>query len=179
MGGVRNCFGRLWRRTDVFRDDRLLDPWTLVSSLLEDNFTAILERPRIARNRALAREIARAFLLRRGLAKKLDISNPTQEFLRQLMLRVVRHGGYVALPALHHNEMATAIRDMANATLSAMGMRAPGDAELIADAPQLAIVPGWEPPAIAGDVEEAAGRGARSGSVWNKVTGLLKPSRRA
>jgi|SRR5882724_6776409 len=178
MGGVRNCFGRLWRRADVFRDDRLSDPWTLVSSLLEDNFTAILERPRIARNRALAREVARTFLLRRELAKKLDSSNPTQEFLRQFMLRLVRHGGYVALPVLQHDEMSTAISEMANATLSAMGVRVPSNEQLIDDAPQLAIVPGWKPNATAGDVGEPAGRGARSGLVWNKVTELLRSRRR-
>jgi hypothetical protein len=178
LGGERNCFGRLWRRADVLRDERLSDPWTLVTSLVEDNFTNILERTSIARNRPLAREIARAFLLRRELVKKLDAENPTQAFFRQLAMRLRRYGGYVELAAMRNDEMAAVVAEIANATLSVMGIRAPSEERLVDDAPQLAIVPGWAPPAVAGDADDSTAP-ARTGSMWTKVTGLLKSSRKA
>jgi hypothetical protein len=138
LGGVRNCLGRLWRRADVFRDERLSDPWTLVRELLEDNVTAILERPRIARHRNVARELARAFLLRRTLAQKLDVGSPEQEYLRQIMLRVRRQAGHVALGALTPDELRSAIATVADTTLMALGGRPRREDMLVAEAPGLA-----------------------------------------
>jgi len=155
-GGVRNSLGRLWRRADVLRDERLRDPWTLVKMLSEDNVTTIIERPRVARNRLVVREASRAFLLRRELAKEMDIKSPVQEYLRQVMLRITRRGAHLAFPTLSHEDLVESIASIADSVLAAFDVKPLEERRLLTEKPELEIA----------RVPELTGRGA-AGIVRN------------
>ena len=137
LGGVRNAFGRLWRRADVLRDERLADPWTLVTLLNEDNVTAIIERPKVARHGRLVREAARAFLLRRELAKGLGIPSPVQEYFRQVMMRVTRKGAHLAFGTLSDDKLVESISEVADAVLWAYKVKPVEEARLLLERPEL------------------------------------------
>jgi hypothetical protein len=124
IGGRRNCFGRLWLRADVFRDPGFPDEWHLVRSLLEDNFTAILERGLVARYRTLCRAIATEYLARKETVLGLGDS-PQQRLLRQLMLRVVRSSGNIGLGLLDPAGAKSLVAGLSVQTLNAMGLETP------------------------------------------------------
>jgi len=166
-GGVRDCFGRLWRRADVLRDERLPDPWTPVRSLGEDNVTTIIERPKTARHRLLVREAARAFLLRRELVKTSDRESAAEELLRQMMLRLNRRGAHMAYSALRHDEVIAAVADIADSTLKAFGVSPVDEKRLISQHPELEVV------AAAGDVDARPARDQSDGSLLKKIRGLV------
>jgi hypothetical protein len=169
LGGVRNTFGRLWRRADVLRDDRLNDPWILVRSLSEDNVAAIIERPKVARHRLLVREASRAFLLRRDLAEQLGVKSPVQTYLRQLMMRITRRGAHVAFATLAHDDLVNALAETADATLVAFKVKAVPEKPLVARSPGLAIARPPSDTCPSGLERE----GNDENSVWNKMRGLL------
>lgn len=140
LGGNRNCFGRLWLRAIVFRDQRLQEPWYLVRSLSEDNYTAILERPGFSRYRDACRELARAFLLRRSLVEDLrSVASPGQTLLRETMLRITRHAAFIALSALSEDELRAFIGSQVDQALQALGGQPLPEGELVQRQPELRL----------------------------------------
>jgi hypothetical protein len=139
-GGVRDCFGRLWRRADVLKDDRLKDPWTLVRALGEDNVTTIIERPKVARHRLLVREASRAYLLRREIVKGADLESAEEALLRQMMLMLTRRGAHLAYSALEHDELVAAVADIADSAVKAFGVTPLDEKRLLSRFPELAII---------------------------------------
>jgi hypothetical protein len=130
LGGNRNCFGRLWQRAVVFWDERLADPETVLKLLKEDNFVAILERSAFAAFALPCREVARAFLLRRHLAKDEKGRSLEEEFLRDAMRRMVRITGYSSLWALDVSELRGLVARVFDAALKAKGITAVSEVDL-------------------------------------------------
>lgn len=94
LGRPRNVFRRLWWRAHVLGPE-------LGPRLLEDEAVAILERPAIGGNPAVARAIATAHLAATGA----DAAVPRTELLRDAMKRVRRLAAVVALEGLQQNEL--------------------------------------------------------------------------
>jgi hypothetical protein len=140
LGGNRNCFGRLWQRAVVLYDFRLADPDTALKNLKEDNFVAILERSAFATMPNPCREVARAFLLRRSLARVESGHSIEEAFLRDAMCRVVRSTGYVAFWSLSNGQLEDLVGGLFDDSLKAFGIRPRPAAELLLDAPNLTFV---------------------------------------
>lgn len=190
LGGARNSLGRLWLRAEMFRDDRLSDPWLLHDELNEDNFVGILERSRFARFPAGCREVARAFLLRRDAAKALeDVANPAQLLVREAMLRITRLGAFVSFASLDEGELAAVVGETFDLALKSIGGVPEREAQLLTYHPELRrqtivrrpVSPSHEIGAsmlVGAETGETAGKDfyamnpdERSRAVWEAVIG--------
>jgi hypothetical protein len=166
-GGVRDCFGRLWRRADVLRDERLADPWTYVRILGEDQVTTIIERPKVARHRPLVREASRAYLLRRALVAGSGVESASEELLRQMMLRLTRRGAHMAYSSLTQSELIAAVADVADVTVKAFGVTPADEKRLLSRHPELTITRANL------DLGEAEAGSSPQGSLLKKLRGLV------
>lgn len=178
LGGNRNCFGRLWLRSQVFYEPRLADPFLLIRLLLEDNFVAILERSAFAAQPAPCRAVARAFVLRRSLVKGKGDS-PEQTLLRDAMRRLIRIAGYSAIWSLDGHELqllAGRVFDLSMTTL--FGVLPIDDAELVQRQPSLALtnepVVGAATTAIPGGAPMAGPPNRSPGRLLNALIKLDK-----
>jgi hypothetical protein len=140
VGGNRNCFGRLWQRAVVFWDDRISEPDFTLKLLKEDNFTAILERSAFSAFPAPCREAARAFLLRRPLARDRAGKSLEEQLLRDAMCRVVRTTGYVALWALEDAQLQAHMAGAFDLSLKAMGVEPLAESDLVARQSSLRLI---------------------------------------
>ena len=139
LGGNRNCFGRLWQRAVVLWDDRLSNPAEIIELLKEDNFVAILERSAFSTFPDPCREAARAFLLRRHLARNQAGKSREEQLLRDAMCRIVRMTGYATLWALPDTQLQDCMAQLFDAALIAMGIAPVSEDELVRRQPALKL----------------------------------------
>jgi len=148
LGGNRNCFGRLWHRGAVFFDERLSEPTATLRLMKEDNFVAILERSAFATFPLPCREAARAFLLRRHLARDQAGRSREEYLLRDAMCRVVRTTGFGAIWALDAVALREYMARVFDASLVAMGVSPLPEIELLTSQPLMALKDLTADPAI-------------------------------
>ncbi len=161
LGGIRNCFGRLWHRATVFWDDRLVEPGVMVGALLEDNFVAILERSAFAVHPAQCRAVARGFLLRKPLARRADGKGLDEALLRDTMRRMVRMTGFRALWSLDPEDLRECTATALDEALRALGVALVAEHELVVRQPAL----GWRPEGEPSEQGSALARAAGPGSA--------------
>jgi hypothetical protein len=87
LGGVRNCFGRVWWRAHVLRDGTATDPYHFLKELGEDELVQIMERPGLGKTPPVARQSCVSFLraIRRLPKKRMAIMRDAQKRLRRLL----------------------------------------------------------------------------------------------
>lgn len=87
LGGVRNVFQRLWFRAYMFDlGGKEETRWKLLEALTEDAMVAIIERPSISANRALARSIGLSWIRTSndiGREKMEAVNRTAMKYLRQ------------------------------------------------------------------------------------------------
>jgi hypothetical protein len=116
----RNVFGRLWLRGVAFdRGEAHRDRWGLLTGLLEDTFVAIMERPNLSANPALARKIGEVWLrvsadIPAGLLEKAH---------REAMKRLLVLHTWCNLDLLSDSDLDRAILDIYTSTAEAVGHR--------------------------------------------------------
>lgn len=106
----RNTFRRMWWRADVLGDE--ID----LNLLGEDELVNITERPTVAADRRLAREVAREFLARvdRGEADSRML------LMREVMKRLLRLTPFVTFAALDEAGVQAVVEDIFNAAAAGL-----------------------------------------------------------
>jgi len=125
LGGVRNTFGRLWWRSYLLVDEQSADKLWLVdgrkSGLTEDNFVALLERPKIGAQAQLCVQIAKAQVSRRREVEGIG-GSPEQTLMREVMKRAIRFGSFIEFSAMRPSEVEALVAEMFDETIAAMGV---------------------------------------------------------
>lgn len=85
-GMRRNTFGRLWWRTYLLHEEDQSDPYMILRELNEDDLVQITERPSIAGNKYLARQIGNVLLA----VSKSNSKIPRRELMRESIKRIRR-----------------------------------------------------------------------------------------
>lgn len=104
LGGVRNTFQRLWRR--AFLLDHAGDTRTLrecLTSLQEDSFVQLIERPGSSANPYIASRIAAAWIR----ASKNPAYGPMEDLHRKVMKELTQIGAVISLDYLPELELDT------------------------------------------------------------------------
>lgn len=102
IGGVRNTFQRLWRR--AFLLDHASDAKTLrdyLTSLQEDSFVQLIERPGSSANPYIASRIAAAWIK----ASKCPEYGPMEGLHRKVMKELTQIGAVISLDYLPEDEL--------------------------------------------------------------------------
>jgi hypothetical protein len=123
LGGVRNAFGRLWWRSFVLLDEQAEDKFWLAdgrkSGLTEDNFVALLERPRIGAISRLCVQIAKTHVAKRCQIEGVGKS-PEQTLMREVVKRAIRFNSFVEFSAMRLSEIEALVNEMFDETIAAM-----------------------------------------------------------
>jgi Family of unknown function (DUF6339) len=94
--GLRNTFGRVWWRAWILHEPGSPTPYRLLGALGEDELVQITERPNLAGNPPLARQVCRTFMAAIGQYPHV----PRSDLLRDSMKRLRRLLPLVSFDAL-------------------------------------------------------------------------------
>jgi hypothetical protein len=116
----RNVFGRLWLRGRAFdRGHTHGERWGLLGALLEDTFVAIMERPSLSGNPAIARKIGEVWVHYAETIPAGVLESTHREVMKRLL---VLHTCY-NLDVLSDSNLERVIVDTYRSTVAAMGIR--------------------------------------------------------
>ena len=104
----RNCFGRLWWRSEILRLPDAEAPYELVHELKEDEFVQIMERPSLAGNRSLSRSAAKALI---EFGKRKEKINRALIF-REVQKRLLRLGAYLEFETLRDDKLRSLLSEV-------------------------------------------------------------------
>lgn len=82
--GMRNTFGRVWWRAYTLHQEDTKKPYELLHALGEDELVQIMERPNIAGNPSLARQIGSSFLTIYAQNKGVSRSDLFRDAMKRL-----------------------------------------------------------------------------------------------
>lgn len=114
--GIRNTLGRVWWRAFILQQPGLPDPYQFISELGEDELVQIMERPNLAGNAALARQICRSLLE----ASYYQQNIPRSELLRDAMKRLRRLLPLVSFEAIDSAELVTLVNQIFGQSVASM-----------------------------------------------------------
>lgn len=97
----RNCFGRLWWRSEILANRLSKNPYEIVHELKEDEFVQIMERPSLAGNRSLSRSAAQALI---EFGRRNTKANRANIF-REVQKRLLRAGAYLEFEAIREDSV--------------------------------------------------------------------------
>lgn len=118
--GVRNVLGRLWWRAEIIGYESP-DESELLRFLNEDELVGIMERPGLAGNRILAREICLAF--RSAVQTEPDVSR--MQLMRDLTKRVRRLLSIVSFETMSPDQVRAEIDTAVEQSILALRARGP------------------------------------------------------
>jgi len=104
----RNCFGRLWWRSEILVIPQSASPYELVHELKEDEFVQIMERPSLAGNRSLSRAAAKALI---EFGKRNPKANRANIF-REVQKRLLRVGAYMEFEAIQEGSIRSLLSEI-------------------------------------------------------------------
>lgn len=116
--GLRNTFGRAWWRAWLLREPDARRPFGLLEQLSEDELVQITERPSLAGNPLLARQVCHAFLKAVDGVPEL----PRTAVLRDAMKRLRRLLPLVAFEMLDADELRSMLDELFADTIRALGV---------------------------------------------------------
>jgi len=109
VGGRRNTFGRMWWRAYLLREPNSEHPYKLLDLLGEDELVQIMERPSLAGNSPLIREIYRTFL---HITNTSSNTLQSRSLLRDVTKRLRRLLPMVSFEALDDSVLKSLISDI-------------------------------------------------------------------
>ncbi|MCG3776027.1 MAG: hypothetical protein JW395_2876 [Nitrospira sp.] len=103
----RNCFGRLWWRSEILGNDSE-KAYAIIHELKEDEFVQIMERPSLAGNKLLSRSAAQLLV---DFGQKRPKLNRALAF-REVQKRLLRMGAYIEFESLGKEKVRALISEI-------------------------------------------------------------------